>query len=143
MLGDFTTYPGDIMLLIISRLKIMAGLDIAERRRPQDGNIQLVLDKKLVNIRISTLPTIYGEKMVLRLLSPDKIIMPIETLGFNIENQKRYLKFLGNAYGMVNIRSPAVGNRRTLRCTASITRQKYRCRGRLNTSDGINRSDKQ
>ncbi|MGI6318733.1 MAG: GspE/PulE family protein [Dethiobacteria bacterium] len=106
MLSDFTTYPGDIMLLIISRLKIMAGLDIAERRRPQDGNIQLVLDKKLVNIRISTLPTIYGEKMVLRLLSPDKIIMPIETLGFNIENQKRYLKFLGNAYGMILISGP-------------------------------------
>jgi type IV pilus assembly protein PilB len=106
MLSDFTTYTGDIMLLIISRLKIMAGLDIAERRRPQDGNIQLVLDKKLVNIRISTLPTIYGEKMVLRLLSPDKIIMPIETLGFNMENQKRYLKFLSNTFGMVLISGP-------------------------------------
>ncbi len=106
MLSDFTTYPSDIMLLIISRLKIMAGMDIAERRRSQDGNIQLVLDKKLVNIRISTLPTIYGEKMVLRLLSPDKIIMPIETLGFNMENQKRYLKFLSNTFGMVLISGP-------------------------------------
>ena len=106
VLRDLTTYSREVMLLIISRLKIMAGMDIAEKRRPQDGNIQFMLDKKHVNVRISTLPTINGEKMVLRLLSPDKIIMPIEKLGFNMENQKRYLKFLANAFGMVLICGP-------------------------------------
>jgi len=76
-------------------------MDIAERRLPQDGNIQVQAGEKSINIRLSTLPTIYGEKLVLRLLSSDKIIMPLEQLGFSEKNYKRYREFLTNAHGMI------------------------------------------
>jgi len=105
-LSDFSPYSSEVMPLIISRLKIMAGMDIAERRLPQDGNIRIDVHNRPLNIRLSTLSTIYGEKMVLRLLNPEKIIMPIVNLGFSEENRKRYLKFLDNAYGMVLVTGP-------------------------------------
>jgi type IV pilus assembly protein PilB len=105
-LSDFLPYSSEVMPLIISRLKIMAGMDIAERRLPQDGNIRIDVHNLPLNIRLSTLSTIYGEKMVLRLLNPDKIIMPIDNLGFSEENRKRYLKFLDNAYGMILVTGP-------------------------------------
>ncbi|MDO9536297.1 MAG: GspE/PulE family protein [Bacillota bacterium] len=105
-LSDFSPYSSEVMPLIISRLKIMAGMDIAERRLPQDGNIRIDVHCRPLNIRLSTLSTIYGEKMVLRLLNPDKIIMPIDNLGFSEENRKRYLKFLDNSYGMILVTGP-------------------------------------
>ncbi len=105
-LQDYFSYPRQAAPLIVSRLKILSGMDIAEKRLPQDGNLQLLWHGKAVNIRASTMPTIHGEKVALRLLDPDKVIIPIEGLGFNLQNQERYLKFLGSAYGMVLVTGP-------------------------------------
>ncbi|RJX28004.1 MAG: type II/IV secretion system protein [Dethiobacter sp.] len=106
VLRDYPSPSKEAMPLILSRLKIQAGMNIAEKRLPQDGNIQMEWHKKDINIRVSTLPTIYGEKLVLRLLHPDKVIMPIDVLGFNIKNRQRYLKFLDNAYGLILVTGP-------------------------------------
>lgn len=105
-LQDYTTYNSGLSLLIVSRLKITAGMDIADKRLPQDGNLQLELGGKKVNIRASTMPTIYGEKIALRLLDPERIVIPIQNLGFNDLNRQRYLKFLESAYGMVLVTGP-------------------------------------
>lgn len=106
LLREAKSYSPEVAPLLVSRLKIMAGMDIAERRLPQDGNLQMQVNKKRINIRLSTLPTIYGEKLVLRLLSPEKIIMPLESLGFNEENYRCYLEFLQNSYGMILVSGP-------------------------------------
>ena len=106
VLRDSAPYPPEVAPLVISRLKILAGMDIAERRLPQDGNLQMEVNQERVNIRLSTLPTIYGEKLVLRLLRHDKIVMPLESLGFTEENYRRYMDFLNNAYGMILVTGP-------------------------------------
>lgn len=97
---------GKMMPLIISRLKIMAGMDIAEKRLPQDGTIYLEDDKGDINIRVSTLPVIYGEKVVLRILNPAGMIMVLDALGFNAHNLQKYLKFIDHAWGMVLVTGP-------------------------------------
>jgi type IV pilus assembly protein PilB len=106
VLRDSAPYSPEVAPLVISRLKILAGMDIAERRLPQDGNLQMDVNQERVNIRLSTLPTIYGEKLVLRLLRHDKIVMPLESLGFTEENYRRYMDFLNNAYGMILVTGP-------------------------------------
>lgn len=103
----------EMMPLIISRLKIMAGMDIAEKRLPQDGTIYLDDSKEDINIRVSTLPVIYGEKMVLRILNPAGLIMVLDTLGFNSFNLKKYLKFLKHAWGMVLVTGPTGSGKTT------------------------------
>ncbi|MGI5875382.1 MAG: GspE/PulE family protein [Dethiobacteria bacterium] len=105
-LSDLPPYSRNIMPQLISRLKILAGMDIAEKRLPQDGNIHAEWGGEEINIRVSTLPTIYGEKIVLRLLSPHKVIRPIDELGFNRQNKWHYLNFLRNTHGMVLITGP-------------------------------------
>ena len=92
VLRDLTTYSREVMLLIISRLKIMAGMDIAEKRRPQDGNIQFMLDKKHVNVRISTLPTING-KNGSALLSPIKSLCRLRSWGLIWKTKSVILNF--------------------------------------------------
>jgi len=106
LLRETKSFSSEMAPLIISRLKIMAGMDIAERRLPQDGNLQFQVNNKRINVRLSTLPTVYGEKLVLRLLNPEKIILPLENLGFNEENYRRYLEFLSSNHGMVLISGP-------------------------------------
>jgi len=106
VLRDISPYPQSIIMPVLSRLKIMAGMDIAEKRLPQDGNIHFEWQGKEINVRVSTIPTIYGEKMVLRLFDPDRVIMPIENLGFNVHNRRRYLEFLKHAYGMILVTGP-------------------------------------
>ena len=106
MLYPLRHFPLDSMPRIISRLKIMAGMDIAEKRLPQDGNIYLNSEKQVVNIRVSTLPVIYGEKIVLRILNPTGMIRALNELGFNKSNELRYRNFLEHAWGMILITGP-------------------------------------
>lgn len=106
MLYPIQNYPRETMFPIISRLKIMAGMDIAEKRLPQDGTIYLNEDQKEINIRASTLPVIYGEKMVLRILNPMGLLMDLDTLGFNGPNKAQYMHFLSHAWGMILVTGP-------------------------------------
>ncbi len=107
MLRAVATPPMKLASRIASRLKVMAGLDIAERRVPQDGRIKLNLSKsKSMDFRVSTLPTLFGEKIVLRILDSSSAKLGIDKLGYE-ENQKQlYLDAIHKPYGMVLVTGP-------------------------------------
>ena len=86
---------------VVSRLKVIAGLDIAERRLPQDGRIQVVTHGRTVDLRFSSLPGIFGEKIVLRVLDKNRSILDIEKLGMSEENLATFKTLLGISNGFV------------------------------------------
>lgn len=92
---------------IAARLKVMAQLDIAEKRVPQDGRIKLNLSKsKQIDFRVSTLPTLFGEKVVLRILDGSAAKLGIDKLGYEAEQQKLFLEAIHKPYGMVLVTGP-------------------------------------
>ena len=92
---------------IASRLKVMSGLDIAERRVPQDGRIKLNLSKsRAVDFRVSTLPTLFGEKIVLRILDGSTARLGIDALGYEDDQKQLYLEAIHKPYGMVLVTGP-------------------------------------
>ncbi len=92
---------------IASRLKVMSGLDIAERRVPQDGRIKLNLSKgKSIDFRVSTLPTLFGEKVVLRILDPAAAKLGIDKLGYEEDQKELFLNAIHKPYGMVLVTGP-------------------------------------
>lgn len=105
-LYDFGSPLRDIQPLIISRLKILAGMDISERRLPQDGRMDYPFGDGVVNIRVSTLPTIRGEKIVLRLLNRERIIMRMDQLGMNEQNLAAFEGFIRSSHGMILVTGP-------------------------------------
>ena len=106
LLHQMTSPPQDTQPLIVSRIKIMANMDIAERRLPQDGSIQMRVSNKDVNMRVSTLPTVHGEKVVIRILEKEKIILPLEELGFSEPNYKNFQRLLMKHSGMILVTGP-------------------------------------
>jgi len=106
ILHDLMTVPQNTQPLIISRIKIAAGLDISEKRLPQDGRMVFSSGESSINMRVSTLPTIFGEKVVLRLLDKEKIVLPLDTLGFNENNYSLYQKFIESSTGMILVTGP-------------------------------------
>ena len=114
---------------IASRLKVMAALDIAERRVPQDGRLKLGLSKtKSIDFRVSTCPTLFGEKIVLRLLDASAARLGIDKLGYEPEQQKLFLDAIQKPYGMVLVTGPTGSGK-----TVSL----YTALNILNT-DGVN-----
>ncbi len=99
--------PIQLSSRIGSRLKVMAGLDIAEKRVPQDGRIKLNLSKsKSIDFRVSTLPTLFGEKIVLRILDAAAARMGIDKLGYEDDQKQLYLDAIRKPYGMVLVTGP-------------------------------------
>ena len=98
---------------LISRLKIMAGMDIAEKRRPQDGRIRMVSERRRVDIRVSTLPTDFGEKVVLRILDPSALNLSLENLGMEEETLERFRSVLRLPYGMLLATGPTGSGKTT------------------------------
>lgn len=98
---------------IISRLKILANLDIAEKRRPQDGKIRFSHQDNKIDIRVSSLPTVSGEKMVLRILDKSNVNLDINNLGLS-ENQKKLIKsIISQPYGMILVTGPTGSGKTT------------------------------
>ncbi len=92
---------------VSSRIKVISKLDIAEKRVPQDGRMKLVLSKtKAIDFRVSTLPTLYGEKIVMRILDSAGVKLGIEALGYEPEQQQALLKAIGRPYGMILVTGP-------------------------------------
>ena len=95
---------------LISRLKIMAKLDISEKRLPQDGRIKIKVKiderSRELDFRVSTLPTLFGEKVVLRLLDKDKLMLDMSKLGFEEESLEKFQRNIANPYGMVLVTGP-------------------------------------
>ncbi|HSW35549.1 MAG TPA: ATPase, T2SS/T4P/T4SS family, partial [Candidatus Limnocylindrales bacterium] len=106
ILHDLTSPPQYAQAHIIARVKIMADLDVAEKRLPQDGNIQVQHSRDGINLRVSTMPTIHGEKVVIRLLEKQKIILPLEGLGFSEKSYRTLSRLLLNRAGMILVAGP-------------------------------------
>jgi len=90
----------------ISRMKIISGMDIADRRRPQDGRSRLRYEGKRIDLRVSTLPTQFGEKVVIRLLDSKRAQVTMEQLGLTSENQHAFQSMLSRAQGMILVTGP-------------------------------------
>lgn len=106
VLHDVESPPRRLQAAIISRVKIMAKLDIAERRLPQDGRIQLKIADKEIDFRVSTIPTLFGESLVMRILDRDTLILDLEKLGFPEEIFEDYNRLVTQPYGMVLVTGP-------------------------------------
>jgi len=92
---------------VASRIKVVSRLDIAEKRVPQDGRMKLVLSKnKAIDFRVSTMPTLYGEKIVMRILDASGVKLGIEALGYEPDQQKALLDAIGRPYGMILVTGP-------------------------------------
>jgi type IV pilus assembly protein PilB len=105
---------------VVSRLKVMANLDIAERRMPQDGRVQVQVEKNTVDLRFSSMPGIFGEKIVLRILDRRKAILDINKLGFDNGMSERYKALLRSAYGLILACGPT-GSGKTTTLYASLS----------------------
>lgn len=107
ILYEAASPPANIAHRIISRIKVMSKMDIAERRVPQDGRIKMQLSKhRAIDFRVNTCPTLFGEKVVLRILDPTSAQIGIEKLGFEPEQQKLFLNAIHRPYGMVLVTGP-------------------------------------
>ncbi len=114
--GKLQIYPAPEKRLknaVISRLKIMADMDIAEKRRPQDGRIRMKSSDRFTDIRASTLPTDFGEKMVLRILDKSALNLSLENLGMPDDILEKYRQVLSAPYGMVLVTGPTGSGKTT------------------------------
>src|SRR5262249_29598991 len=98
--------PMKLKAALISRFKIMAQLNIAERRVPQDGRIKLKVGSKVIDYRVSTLPTLFGEKIVLRILDKGNLTLDLEKFGIEPRAEKDLMEAGVNPYGMVLVTGP-------------------------------------
>tara|TARA_A100001234_G_scaffold66246_1_gene57941 strand:+ start:788 stop:2455 length:1668 start_codon:yes stop_codon:yes gene_type:complete len=112
-LQDFQTLPSDIHTALVSRLKIMANMDIAETRRPQDGRILFNSSKGRLDLRISTYPTLYGEKTVLRLLNISEALHSFKGLGFETDSEERFNSMLIGGEGIILVSGPTGSGKTT------------------------------
>src|SRR2546421_6697511 len=101
VLHEMLAPPKRLEPAIISRLKIMSNLDIAERRMPQDGRIKLRYNTREIDFRVSILPTIFGEKAVLRILDKDNLKLDLTQLGFDPWSMEKFTHAIKQPYGMV------------------------------------------
>jgi type IV pilus assembly protein PilB len=113
VLHEMLAPPKRLEPAITSRLKIMANLDIAERRLPQDGRIKLRYNTREIDFRVSILPTIYGEKAVLRILDKEALRLDLGQLGFDAWSLEQFQKAIHQPYGMVLITGPTGSGKTT------------------------------
>ena len=113
VLHDIMTIPENIEAAIVSRIKIMADMDITETRRPQDGHISLEIGERECDIRIASLPTFLGERVVLRLLDQSAVLSGIEGLGLNEKEEELLRKVIAEPYGMILVTGPTGSGKTT------------------------------
>ena len=105
--------PGQMHSAIVSRIKIMAELDIAQRRLPQDGGIHVLLEGKPIDLRVSVMPGNFGEKVVIRIIDPQKVIFNFESLGFTYDNLQLFKKIIQSPNGLVLVTGPTGSGKNT------------------------------
>lgn len=119
-LHEIARPPSSFKAPIISRFKIMAGLNIAEKRLPQDGNINVDIMGKPIDFRVNTLPTLHGEKVVLRILDKSALQVDLTRLGFEPDDLKRFKEAIYKPFGMVLVTGPT-GSGKTTTLYSAIT----------------------
>lgn len=107
------TPPYQMLPAIVSRLKIMAGLDISERRMPQDGGIKVIINKRPVDLRLSTIPGKFGEKVVMRIVDTRNAMTGLEQLGFSVDMLTRYRTLIQQPNGVVLVTGPTGSGKST------------------------------
>ncbi len=121
VLHEVNTSPKALHGPVTSRLKIMAGLDIAEKRLPQDGRLQLTVEGKSLDVRISVLPALHGESIVMRLLARDERMPTLKELGFSPDDAQRWEQLITRPYGMILVTGPTgSGKTTTLYATLAV-----------------------
>jgi general secretion pathway protein E len=113
MLHDVHVIPKIVYQAIISRIKLLSGCNIAEKRRPQDGRIKRDQEGREIELRVSTVPTAFGEKAVLRIFDPDVLLKGIDDLGFGASDLPRFQQFLGNTHGIILVTGPTGSGKTT------------------------------
>ena len=113
ILYDTLTLNRNVLSLVISRIKVMAGMDIAERRMPQDGRCSVRIGQREVDLRVSTVPTSYGERAVLRLLDKSSGILTLEQLGFFEEDRKVFDRVINRSHGVIFVTGPTGSGKST------------------------------
>jgi type IV pilus assembly protein PilB len=126
VLRDVMNPPKHLKAALVSRMKIMAEMDIAERRKPQDGRVHLTADGKSIDLRVSTLPTMFGEKVVMRILDQSNTMIGLGRLGFHSDTLRQWEDATSKPHGMVLVTGPTGSGKTTTL---------YSTLAKLNTSD--------
>lgn len=113
MLYDFEQLPVSVMHQIVSRIKVLAHMDIAQKRVPQDGKLQLQRDTAHVDLRVSTFPTVFGQKMVVRILEPSEKNIAVDTLGMVPDIKQAFIKLLQDPQGFFLVTGPTGSGKTT------------------------------
>lgn len=121
VLHEIQRIPLRLHPLLVSRIKVMAGMDIAERRVPQDGRITLTIEGKVIDVRVASLPTAWGEKLTLRLLDRSSRLISLENLGFPAAELDKYNGLMRLPYGFLLVTGPTgSGKSTTLYATLAV-----------------------
>jgi len=120
-LQEIMTPPFRMKAALISRVKILADLNIAERRVPQDGRIKLKIGSRVIDFRVSTLPTLFGEKIVLRILDKGNLALDLEKFGMEPKAEHDFLDAISRPYGMVLVTGPT-GSGKTTTLYSALSR---------------------
>src|SRR6185436_16447069 len=121
ILYEIAQPPLAIKEKIASRIKVVSKMDISEKRIPQDGRMKMVLSKtRAIDFRVSTLPTLFGEKIVMRILDPSSATLGIDALGYDPEQKEALMNAIQRPYGMVLVTGPT-GSARRCRSTRAST----------------------
>jgi type IV pilus assembly protein PilB len=121
LLREITTAPKGLHGGVLSRVKIMADLDISEKRVPQDGRIQMKVGEREIDLRVATLPTIYGEKVVLRILDKRQSVVKLSELGFAPSTYDAVERLVTRPYGLLLVTGPTGSGKSTTLCAALNT----------------------
>jgi type IV pilus assembly protein PilB len=113
VLHEVMRSPRSIQAGVISRLKVMADINIAERRIPQDGRISMKVSGRSIDLRVATLPTVYGEKVVMRILDKTQAVLKLEDLGFLAESHERFEASYSKPYGTILVTGPTGSGKST------------------------------
>jgi type IV pilus assembly protein PilB len=105
--------PHQMHSALVSRIKIMAELDIAQRRLPQDGGIHVLMEGRPLDLRVSVMPGNFGEKVVVRIIDPQKVLFNLESLGFTYENLRQFREVIQSPNGIVLVTGPTGSGKNT------------------------------
>ena len=136
VLHDISTAPRNISGAVTTRLKVMADMNIAEHRIPQDGRISLTVGSRQIDLRMATLPTIYGEKVVMRVLDKSNVVLGFEDLGFDTDLMETYRTVYAKPYGTILVTGPT-GSGKTTTLYATLSALNFPDRNIITVEDPV------